>query len=169
MDTLLQKSDVCMCVLRDVSRTCICTPCSSCTVSVLSTARSHGPSKCPRPAWLAPLTHVCLGTAPDATTDLGGVWRLGSVLPSYGNQASGARTWPGVMKHLVQSKCPISTSGLLGTWTWTYFSFLFPPVHQGAHSLPAPEACHFLNTLHTFLPPSFCARWASPPLPSVLI
>ena len=115
---------------------------------------SHSPSKCPRPAWLAPLTHICLGTVPDATTDMRGIETWVN-LPSYENQASGARTWPGVsVKHLVQSKCP---PGIRPAWdlTWTCLSFLFP------------EACHFLNTLHTFSPPNFCARWAFPP-PSIL-
>ena len=37
------------------------------------------------------------------------------MLPSYGNQASGARTWPGVsVKHLVQSKCPPWHQACLG-------------------------------------------------------
>lgn len=91
------------------------------------------------------------------------------MLPSYGNQASGARTWPGVsVKHLVQSKCPPWHQACLGPVLDLFFLPFPTSADQSAPSLPAPEACHFLNTLHAFLPPSFCARWASPP-PSVLI
>lgn len=156
VDTLLQKSDVCMCVLGGCSRKCVnlYTMCQLHHEHPFHCPGSHSPSKCPRPAWLAPLTHICLGTVPDATTDMRGIETWVN-LPSYENQASGARTWPGVsVKHLVQSKCP---PGIRPAWdlTWTCLSFLFP------------EACHFLNTLHTFSPPNFCARWAFPP-PSIL-
>ena len=88
------------------------------------------------------------------------------MLPSYENQASGARTWPGVsVKHLVHYKCPPWHQACLGPDLDLSFLPFLISADQGAHSLPAQEACHFLNTLHTFLLPSFCARRASPPPP----